>query len=45
MELLVLLAVLICPGVMGGTMVWMWLQMRQMRRGPVDDQPREDGPR
>jgi hypothetical protein len=41
MELLLLLAVLICPLVMGGTMVWM---LRQMRRGAVDgDRPGEDG--
>lgn len=28
MELVLLLAVLICPIVMGGMMVWMWRQMR-----------------
>jgi hypothetical protein len=42
MELVLLLAVLACPVVMGGTMVWM---MRQMRRGGSGgDRPREDGP-
>lgn len=28
MELVLLFAVLICPIVMGGMMVWMWRQMR-----------------
>jgi hypothetical protein len=42
MEVLFLLAVLVCPLVMGGMMVWM---MRQMRGGARDEAPREDGPR
>ena len=42
MEFLVLLAVLVCPIVMGGMML---LMMRQMRRGTTSgDQPHEDGP-
>ena len=42
MELLLVLVVLICPLVMGGTMVWM---MRQIRGGATGgDRPREDGP-
>ncbi len=42
MELLLILAVLICPLVIGGTMVGM---MRQMRGGATDgDRPRGDGP-
>ncbi len=32
MELLLILAVLICPIVMGGMMVWMVLQMRRGAR-------------
>ena len=43
MEILLLLAVLVCPLVMGGMMV---LMMRQMRRGASDGElPREDPPR
>jgi len=42
MELLLILAVLICPLVMGGTMVWMMRQMRGGNRG--GDRPRVDGP-
>lgn len=41
MEILLLLAVLVCPLVMGGMMVWMMRQMRGARGEP----PREDGPR
>ncbi len=40
MELLLLLAVLACPIVMGGMMVWMMLQMRRGATG--GDRPRED---
>ncbi|MGI8886221.1 MAG: hypothetical protein ACR2G9_04825 [Gaiellaceae bacterium] len=42
MELLPIPAVLICPLVLGGTMVWMMRQMRGGNRG--GDRPREDGP-
>jgi hypothetical protein len=41
MEVLLLLAVLVCPLVMGGMMVWM---MRQMRIGARRDPPHEEGP-
>lgn len=37
MENLLLLAVLICPIVMGGMMVWMTLQMRRHGRGDRED--------
>lgn len=39
MEFLVLLAVLICPIVMGGMMLWMMLRMRSggAERKPEDD--------
>ena len=42
MEVLLLLAVLVCPLVMGGMMFVMW---RQMRGGARGEPPREDGPR
>jgi len=42
MEVLLLLAVLVCPLVMGGMMVWM---MRHMRGGAGGDPPRDDGSR
>ncbi|HUG64232.1 MAG TPA: hypothetical protein VMK83_03365 [Gaiellaceae bacterium] len=42
MEVLLLLAVLVCPVVMGGMMVWM---VRQMRAGARGEPPHEDGPR
>jgi hypothetical protein len=42
MEVLLLLAVLLCPLVMGGTMVWM---IRQMRGGARAEPPHEDAPR
>ena len=42
MDLLLILAVLVCPIVMGGMMLVM---MRQMRGGaPGPDRPSEDGP-
>ena len=40
MEYLLLLAVLVCPLVMGGMMVWMALKMRGGARG---EPPHEDG--
>lgn len=42
MEYLLLLAVLVCPLLMGGMMVWM---MRQMRSGAGREPPHEDAPR
>jgi len=39
-ELLLILAVLVCPIVMGGMMVWMMLQMRRGAR--AGDPTRED---
>jgi hypothetical protein len=42
MEVLLLLAVLVCPLVMGGMMVWM---MRQTRGGTRGETPPDDGPR
>jgi hypothetical protein len=42
MEVLLLLAVLVCPLVMGGMMVWMVRQMRGATRG---EPPHEDSPR
>jgi hypothetical protein len=42
MEVFLLLAVLVCPLVMSGMMVWM---MRQMRSGAHGEPPHEDGPR
>jgi hypothetical protein len=42
MEVLLLLAVLVCPLVMGGMMVWM---IRQRRGGARGERPREDAPR
>jgi hypothetical protein len=37
METLLLLAVLICPIVMGAMMVWMTLQMRRHARGDREE--------
>ncbi|HLF00032.1 MAG TPA: hypothetical protein VI540_09050 [Gaiellaceae bacterium] len=42
MELLLLLAVLVCPLVMGGMTVWM---MRRTRGGARGEPPQEDAPR
>lgn len=42
MERLVLLPVLICPIVMGGTMLWM---MRQMRSSGVDAERKHEADR
>ncbi len=39
-ELLLILAVLVCPIVMGGMMFWMMLQMRRGAR--AGDPPRQD---
>lgn len=40
MDTLLLLAVLVCPVVMGGAMVWMTLQMRRQGRRDREDEER-----